>query len=628
MAQLQSLYQEGLALFRMHGAMEARQVLSITYQSSSSVSVSGSTGIDVSAISTIESCAGNDGTVSTSVSGATGAVTYLWNNGATSASVSGLTAGTYNVTVTDENGCEANISTEISTETDCNPYCVSTGESTEYEWIDNVELNAADNLSGDNGGYTDFTNIVFQASSGFNDIDLTPGFAGNSYHEYWRVWIDFNQDGDFDDAGELVIQRNSFYTVNDYFYIPANALIGQTRMRVSMKFGGYAHPCDTFAEGEVEDYTIDISFCDNLTDGGVIADDETLCPDNNNPAEIVNIVSPSGGSGAIEYIWLMNTNTSNPPPASGWTEIAGSNASTYDPGAISQTTWYIRCARRAGCIEYLGESNVVEKTFVPNCNGPEYCESEGLSTDFEWIKRVKLANINNLSGNDNGYGDYTNLITNLAPGQYETIVLRPGFSGSSYREYWRVWVDWNQDGDFDDAGELEGQGNGYGAMSGIISVPANAVFGHTRMRVSMRYGSYADSCESFTEGEVEDYTINVSGSSNLIISDDNASIVNEREDMTELMSEISAPEFEEINVKVYPNPVIDKLNINYQIPIKDDVVMTIVDVTGKVVYQKSINSDDGSKQRVVVQVNQLTKGAYYLRISNTRNSKSIKFFKL
>jgi len=38
--------------------------------------------------------------------------------------------------------------------------------------------------------------------------------------------------------------------------------------------------------------------------------------------------------------------------------------------------------------------------FIPNCNSPEYCESEGLSTNYEWIKRVKLANLNNLSDDD------------------------------------------------------------------------------------------------------------------------------------------------------------------------------------------------------------------------------------
>jgi hypothetical protein len=37
-----------------------------------------------------------------------------------------------------------------------------------------------------------------------NSITLTPGYSGSAYNEYFRVWIDYNKDGDFTDPGELV----------------------------------------------------------------------------------------------------------------------------------------------------------------------------------------------------------------------------------------------------------------------------------------------------------------------------------------------------------------------------------------------------------------------------------------
>jgi gliding motility-associated-like protein len=49
--------------------------------------------------------AGNDGSITVSVSGGTGASTFLWNTGATTATITNLTAGTYCVTATDANGC-------------------------------------------------------------------------------------------------------------------------------------------------------------------------------------------------------------------------------------------------------------------------------------------------------------------------------------------------------------------------------------------------------------------------------------------------------------------------------------------------------------------------------------------
>ena len=49
--------------------------------------------------------------------------------------------------------------------------------------------------------------------------------------------------------------------------------------------------------------------------------------------------------------------------------IRGANQSTYDPGPISQTTYYVRCARRAGCTDWtIGESNCVVKTVDANNN--------------------------------------------------------------------------------------------------------------------------------------------------------------------------------------------------------------------------------------------------------------------
>lgn len=52
------------------------------------------------------SCNGlNDGSMSIEIEGGTGAYDILWSNSATNATIDNLTAGTYSVTVTDDNGC-------------------------------------------------------------------------------------------------------------------------------------------------------------------------------------------------------------------------------------------------------------------------------------------------------------------------------------------------------------------------------------------------------------------------------------------------------------------------------------------------------------------------------------------
>lgn len=126
---------------------------------------------------------------------------------------------------------------------------------------------------------------------------------------------------------------------------------------------------------QVFPYTVDnLSFdagvfkeCDNVTDGGLIGHNENLCGTGADPAEIVNLALPTGGWGVLEYLWLKSTvPVYNGPGDPNWMVIPNSNSPNYNPPPISQTTYYIRCSRRAGCPDYPGESNIVSKTITAN----------------------------------------------------------------------------------------------------------------------------------------------------------------------------------------------------------------------------------------------------------------------
>ncbi len=138
---------------------------------------------------------------------------------------------------------------------------------------------------------------------------------------------------------------------------------------------------------------------------------------------------------------------------------------------------------------------------------PAYCASNGSNTSDEWINTVVLGSINNTSGNNGGYANYTALSTNLTAGNTYTINLTPAFSGQTYTEYWSVWIDYNGDLDWADAGELVAQGSGTTAINVNFTVPSGATALTTRMRVSMQYNAYPPICGTFTWGEVEDYTV-------------------------------------------------------------------------------------------------------------------------
>ncbi|RMA65923.1 M4 family metallopeptidase [Ulvibacter antarcticus] len=144
--------------------------------------------------------------------------------------------------------------------------------------------------------------------------------------------------------------------------------------------------------------------------------------------------------------------------------------------------------------------------------GSNYCASASTNTNDEYISRVQLGTINNASGAQ-FYSDFTSISTDLIEGQSYTVTVTPTWTGTAYAEGYAVWIDYNGDNDFGDAGELvwSKAASTNTPNSGTFTVPAGTVGDATRMRVSMKYNAIPTSCESFTYGEVEDYTVNLGG---------------------------------------------------------------------------------------------------------------------
>jgi PKD repeat protein len=168
------------------------------------------------------------------------------------------TVGTYSVTLTVANGLgnDTMTKTDYITVQEGPIYCTSAGDTYSSEWIAEVQIGDFVNAS-DAAGYTDFTGLTVQLTADESyDVNLTPGFSGSSYTEYWKIWIDYNKDGDFDDAGEEMFGGSGSIPVSGTMYVPADAIPGETRMRVSMEWLSDPVPCGNFDYGEVEDYTV------------------------------------------------------------------------------------------------------------------------------------------------------------------------------------------------------------------------------------------------------------------------------------------------------------------------------------------------------------------------------------
>lgn len=168
-------------------------------------------------------------------------------------------------------------------------------------------------------------------------------------------------------------------------------------------------------------------------------------------------------------------------------------------------------------VREVNSSQWSEGVSVCRTTGLSYCDSYG-NTDFgTGITGVEFNTINNLSapGDQPDYSDYTALSTAVSIGQSYDLSVKVNTDGN-YKTAAKVWIDWNRSGTFEvsteeyDLGTAVNVADGYTTNSPlIVTVPASAQPGMTRMRISNKYDSAATPCESGYDGEVEDYTIEI-----------------------------------------------------------------------------------------------------------------------
>ncbi|RMB63854.1 choice-of-anchor D domain-containing protein [Dokdonia sinensis] len=149
----------------------------------------------------------------------------------------------------------------------------------------------------------------------------------------------------------------------------------------------------------------------------------------------------------------------------------------------------------------------------------QYCTSNGNGNDgyTTGTRRVIFNTIDNPTPlEDNAYSDFTSIVTTVIPGDTHNLTVQVNTDGA-YTVGTRVWIDWNRDDDFTDAGEEYTLGSAYNVTNGAttlsplpITVPITASIGVTRMRVSTRYNFYPSSCGTGFDGEVEDYSLLIS----------------------------------------------------------------------------------------------------------------------
>jgi len=205
----------------------------------------------------------------------------------------------------------------------------------------------------------------------------------------------------------------------------------------------------------------------------------------------------------------------------------------------------------------------------------------------------QLLDINNPSGCE-GYGDFTDLVSDVAQGDTYDVTMTTGYGN----QYVRIWIDMNDDFSYsmnemilNDYVIAEGSAGGTYTETTQVIIPDDAIIGMHTMRVKTNWNDPVpdDACEETTYGETEDYMVNIVES----LGTDNIQIE---------------------NISIYPNPINNMLNVN--VGSNSGLNYSIFNITGKIIFNgKFINPSNR------IDFSDLSKGVYFLQVFNKQLNK-------
>ena len=428
---------------------------------------------------------GNDGDAVVVVSTGSGNYNYLWSNGQTSENIQSLTAGNYTVTVTDlSSGCIA---------------------------YDSVLINEPLQIL---ASYTSNNVTCNGGNDGAISITTT---NGSGLYEY--NWISHPSINGSSSATTLAADTYVINVIDSICsdVIPLSITISEPLpLSIDSTFSSENTSCDP-------------TICNGLF--GITVSGETP------PYSF--IWNQGGYTGALANDLCSGTYNITV------TDAIGCN-SLFESATINDNPFVpTLCLSLINDVTCNGGSNgsVLASIINGSCGGGTsnltYCNSSPGDADYSNIELVSIIGDNGTSIANNTsnlcdlYEDYTSQSVTLSPGVTYNLIVNLGScnAGQFQIDSGAVFIDWNQDGDFDDLDEKVSSFAGVQSPTSnsiTINVPNNAVGGPTRMRIvsqaqgagslaltACNVGVYDLNNFIFTQpwfGATEDYTINIAES--------------------------------------------------------------------------------------------------------------------
>lgn len=388
---------------------------------------------------------------------------------------------------------------DVSRPAPCQPattsYCCNFG-------LTRVRLMTLDHSSADGAaGYEDFSCALRTTLTADRSYTLQL-ITGANAHDV-RVYLDRNDNGQFDLPGELLYQGLAVHNPSVVVQVSSGTGLVYNRplrLRLWVDAAGTAPfgPCVSPQQGQAEDYAVTLVANATAPSAQFTLSYQQLC------GPVLVTVANATTGGPTGYSWDFgdgSTSTAAAPPVH-----------TYTAGGVYDVTLVARNAFGA---------DTVRQVVVVASNCPAYCAAAGTGGDSDWrcyFTRIQLTRLDNSDFRSPGVGyrDYTSQMTSLQQGQFYTLRAESQpwlFAGAGPWSRVTAWLDYNQDGNFS-AAERVTPVTSLSPHLLTFRVPLSAHPGATRLRVQMINASYSTSLSdpfnacppAFQTVSTEDYT--------------------------------------------------------------------------------------------------------------------------
>jgi hypothetical protein len=230
----------------------------------------------------------------------------------------------------------------------------------------------------------------------------------------------------------------------------------------------------------------------------------------------------------------------------------------------------------------FGQATTCEINSYTTATSPCYCSPLPFAVDDHGITNFSMGAIDNATYDVHLYDDFTSLVTDAAQGSTQAFSIE---MQTGYVYKMNIWIDWNNDYDFDDAEETAFTGLCTAAVpnyvNGSFTVPVTASVGSHRMRVGGQDTPEASPCYvGSLFATFEDYTINVT-------------------------PRLGNGSFENATFSYYPNPVVAILTLQSDVKISN---IEVYNLLGQIVSTKSIEDNK-------VDLSELSSGSYLVQFT-------------